>query len=677
MRLLPAGLFLVGFVAVPVRALGGLQSLPGDLGDSRLNAFFLENIYQFLVGGSPSLWHLGIFAPFPYTGGFSDNLFGAAPVYLLARVLTGDANHAFALWWYAGWIANFAAAYVALRWLSLKRVGASVGAWVFTFALPVAGTTFNWVQLDYRFGLPLAVATTVLFVRTRSWPQLVASTAWVVWQFYCTIYLGVFTLVLIAAVLLAHLVVSWVRSRFTASPRRLLAALDRYRLSLLELGVRGIALCGVALAGLAGALALLFYPYIQVSSLYRFQRRWEDVIPLLPAAADYLSSHYSWLWSWAAGDQGAWVEHQIFIGALPLGLALLGLLLVKTPRDLSITVALALLIVFGATLSVQGASLWYYLSGLPLVSAIRAISRIVLAMLFPVGYLAGRAADTLLASRTTWRRVAAWSLVAGMVLESVLVSPPTTSDSDWRARAAAADARVPGGAPDDAILFFAQTEDDDVAHVELDAMGAAMQAHRPTMNGYSGWLPPGYAASFGTSCAEVPMRAEAYLKFVGKADDATAYRQLMARIVPIGFSDCDRSWWTALPLGTYSNADVPLGDLTKIDLTNGSAHRAPDGWVSASVRVTNGTHDTLPVASPHPVHIAWRYLDASGADVSGWNGRTVFPFDVPAGASLTLSLGLDQAWPRPGGSLDVVVMQEGLAIGSEALATMIRIPIRD
>ncbi len=76
-NLIPVGAFLIAFFALPVRALQGFVSTPaGNLGDNRLNAYFLENIYQFFTGGSPSLWNLQIFAPYPYILGFSDNLFG-------------------------------------------------------------------------------------------------------------------------------------------------------------------------------------------------------------------------------------------------------------------------------------------------------------------------------------------------------------------------------------------------------------------------------------------------------------------------------------------------------------------------------------------------------------------------------------------------------------------------
>jgi hypothetical protein len=64
-----------------------------------------------------------MFAPYPYILGFSDNLFGAFPAYLVPRLLTGDPSLSMVVWWYIGWIANFVAAYLALRKL---KPGASI-----------------------------------------------------------------------------------------------------------------------------------------------------------------------------------------------------------------------------------------------------------------------------------------------------------------------------------------------------------------------------------------------------------------------------------------------------------------------------------------------------------------------------------------------------------------------
>mgnify|MGYP006303167221 CR=1 FL=1 len=88
-----AVMFFAAFILGPLWQLNFLSSMPGDFVDARLNLFFLENIYKYLLGLSQSLIHLNIFYPYPYVSAFSDNLIGSAPIYLAARL--GNARKCF------------------------------------------------------------------------------------------------------------------------------------------------------------------------------------------------------------------------------------------------------------------------------------------------------------------------------------------------------------------------------------------------------------------------------------------------------------------------------------------------------------------------------------------------------------------------------------------------------
>ena len=172
--LVPLALFAIAFAAGPLSQFHGLSRMPGNLIDSRLENYFLENIFQFLKGNSPSLVHLTYFYPFPYVLGFCDNLFGSAPAYLLPRLLTGQSDTAFQVWFLVGYAANYAAAYWALRRLSCSVISASVGALIFTFALPISGQTHH-PQLQYRFGIPLAAAFLISFLEQKNWSHLICA----------------------------------------------------------------------------------------------------------------------------------------------------------------------------------------------------------------------------------------------------------------------------------------------------------------------------------------------------------------------------------------------------------------------------------------------------------------------------------------------------------------------
>ena len=181
-----AVVFTVGFWLIPVTQLKNLSLMPGDLGDARLNNYFLENIYQFFAGKSESLWHLPFFYDYPYVIGFSDNLFGTAPIYLVARYLLKEYDTAFQVWFLFGYLANYLAAYFGLRKLDLKILSSAIGSFIFTFAIPATAHAGH-SQLHYRFGIPLTITFFIIFLKTGQWRNLVISFGWLNWQFYAGI----------------------------------------------------------------------------------------------------------------------------------------------------------------------------------------------------------------------------------------------------------------------------------------------------------------------------------------------------------------------------------------------------------------------------------------------------------------------------------------------------------
>jgi hypothetical protein len=66
----------------------------------------------------------------------------------------------------------------------------------------------------------------------------------------------------------------------------------------------------------------------------------------------------------------------------------------------------------------------------------------------------------------------------------------------------------------------------------------------PTMNGYSGNYPP--STGVAANCIQIPKRITQYMKFENISRKAY-YLETVKRIVPIGFQDCDPSWWNRWP----------------------------------------------------------------------------------------------------------------------------------
>lgn len=635
--------------------------MPGDIGDARLNNYFLENIYQFFFGESESLWQPGFFSPFPYVLGFSDNLFGSAPVYLLARIFVEQPDTAFQLWFLLGYAANFAAAYYALRLMGGSPLASSAGALIFAFALPTTAHAGS-AQLHYRFGVPLAMAFFTLFLEQKKYRLLVISGGWLVWQFYAGIYMGFFTLLLLAAGAGMHVVYRRYRLKQpVVQPLREFSAQwhnqsqhEKWRILM-------------GLVGLLIALVVLFYPYIQVSMLYGAERSWGEIAMMLPRPQSYFLSDGSYFWSWPeAGlftDIPMRHEHQMFMGAMPMLLAAMGLL-VGARRGNAHTFVMMAGVLFGLiilTLYVGGFSFWYVLHKLPLASAIRVMTRLDQVLLFPMTYLVVQAIDY---ARDKWRwggRLVVLVILPLMLLEFAATSMYVSNKNEWRDRLSLIEASVPQGVNPDSMLFFAQRQGPYFAD-ELDAMWVSLRHGVKTLNGYSGFSPPGYTSEYGRDCAELPRRVTSFMSFAKKSDDENAYRELMKTIVPVGFEGCDPLWVTNIP-GSVSlwGRQYTQGEVRKLAYRFESVSRVDD---QAIVRLSILNTGNLAIAAGSrvntPIRISWRFLDAAGRPASGWDTRMDLPFDIPAKGELAVRLPIDSSMEIRGGSLQVSLVQEGV-----------------
>jgi hypothetical protein len=529
-------LFLVAFIFGPLKQLDLLSLMPGDLGDARLNNYFLENIYQFILGRSPSLIHLGFFYPFTYVGGYSDNLFGSSPVYLLARAISGEPDTAFQLWYLMGYLINYFAAYYALRKLEISRDASIAGALLFAFALPVTGQSEH-AQLHYRFAVPLSLVLFIQFLATKNWLNLIKAIGWLVWQFYCSIYIGFFLLLSLSTMSCLYVMQFYPKEKRNSKPSSFNFCLQWKQWSQLT---RWKFASAVVFIGLS--MVVLFYPYIQVTLLYGAKRTFQEISPMLPRLQSYFFSDEAWLWkltsSWFGGLPLPW-EHRLWIGVVPMALTVFGLK-AGIGRKYSLTFSLmagSLVTMIVLTLFLGSFSPWRFLSWLPLASAIRAMARIILVLLFPVAFLCAFAIDQFKNKNTQIINFLPVVLILLMIVEFSATSPSVSSKSEWRARLTNLEATLPADLPKNSAVFFAQMNGPFYAD-ELDAMWVALKRGLPTLNGYSGMWPPGYSKEYGSECNEPARRVQAYVDFARSrhilVDEAVSLRSL----VLIGFKKC-------------------------------------------------------------------------------------------------------------------------------------------
>lgn len=667
-----ATLFLFAFLLMPFDHLKLLTLMPGDVGDTRLLNYLLENIYLFLLGKSPSLVNLSFFYPFPAVLGFSENLFGSSPAYLIARAVGAAPDTSFQFWYLFGYLVNFASCYYALRRFGRSEIAASIGALIFTFSLPVFVHSGH-SQLHYRFGVPLGIAATAIFLKERIWRYFIQAAIWLVWQFYCSIYIGFFLALYISLMILVYIFVTGLRTTWIGT----IEFLEQWRNKSFRKKLGDTA----AIVALCGAMVLLFYPYATVSILYAAKRPLTEIVQMLPRLESYFFSQTSWLWS-AQGKIFAQLPkltgHQMFIGVVPMMLAAAGIVIgVKRADRLTfqlVACALGLLIV--STIYVGGISLWLLAAQLPLASAMRVMTRIILVFLFPIAYLAAIAIDKLRAHANWTSRLVIAVVIPLLLVEFTTVSAPVSSKTEWRDRLSQRERSIPRDIPEHSILFFAQPGRLWFAE-ELDAMWVSLSRGYPTLNGYSGIFPPDYSQRYGDDCAELPRRIAIYLNFIGANAEPEAYRSLASRVIPIGFSNCSSDWISDPPRYSIAKRSLTPAEFKLLSLEGGSLSSGTNGS-HLSIRIVNSGEEAISAGSSvnTPIHVSWRILSANGTPLSGWDRRIHLPFDVPAHGSVPMRLSIDpKAVVGPARYLEVSIVQERLFWGHDVGVKPLRVEL--
>ncbi len=540
----------LGLWLVVIKGLGPDWSLlPGGRVDSGLNLYLLEHFYRWISGTDPRFWTADFYYPYPDTIAFGDNFLGSGPVYAALRSVGLDRASAFQGWYMVGYGLNFLAAAYVLSRMHCAPLGIGLGAFFFAFGLPVLAQE-NHVQLLYRFGVPLACYSLWESVERPRLPAFGAVVFWLVWQFYLSIYMGVFLALLLGMLFLfaplgAGQVSASQFGRFWADRARL--AWGRART-----GARSLAVSAVIF--LVAMLVVLLKPYWDVSRLYHFGWAWNYVVSMLPTWSSYLLADRSQLWmpvSALIHDVPNRVEQQLFPGLAAVVLecvGVLGLLRQRvSERGAAVRVhLLAGLSLVALTLLIGGFSLWRILWLLPGIDSLRAVARIILIAIWPAVLLIGYAVDQIAEWQTRFAPLRIGllaTLSALLVLESVLFDHYAYNRVDVGARLRSLRAQLPAVVPAQPILVVHTPAGG--GYSEVDAMLLGQDLGWPVMNGYDANFPPGYALTTD-SCRSIPERIMLYMQFAG-IQGSDYYLGMIRRTVPIGFIDCDPGWWQGMP----------------------------------------------------------------------------------------------------------------------------------
>jgi len=456
--------------------------LPGDPGDTRFNQVILEHGFNWMSGRVERFWDAFFFYPAQNVIAYSDAHLGTLPVYALLRWTGLDRDFALLWWFQICCAASMASCHFALRRLNMAFLPALCGAFIFAFSIPVLAQ-FNHVQLMPRFFVPLAFLCLLRLLELRQTRYWYALLACVIAQTYCGIYGGYFLILCLFATALFPLLRNFRAG--TLGPRTL-----RARLSLV-----------IRSGLLASTLLPLAIPYIRAASAVGV-RNWKEISTMLPRVASYLHAPDSLLWKTVLNSEKNLPmqhEHVLFLGLVPLlALVALGLRAVRsrdndaeTRRDQIMLAGFFLAVLL--TLHWNGYSPYRLMTLSPGASSIRAVSRIMLTLLFPVAYALARTMTLGLASV---RGPAVARTVLGVLLAICCVLDQRADIMTYSmatARAGVEKIKTAMHRSGESV-FWVHTPDpakqDFMIH--LSAMLAAQELGTKIINGYSGNIPPGY-----------------------------------------------------------------------------------------------------------------------------------------------------------------------------------------
>ncbi len=531
-----AVIFSTGLLCYLMPTVGWFQQMPGDLVDARFNSIVLEHLYQWVTGQVSSLWSPHYFFPFRGVLAFSDNHFGSAATYMVARIVGFTREDAFLLWFITGNLLNFWVCWWVLRGLGFSVLAAAIGAFVFAFALPVLHKE-NHAQLVYRFATPLAFGAWYRAMSSFRLIDLAKTGLWCSIQTLCSIYLGLFLVGLLAAMFVSYVFCRLLSTRPSSranTPQRDLSVAVWFLLAALAIG----------------AAVLVLREYQKIALVYHFSRTLEDIKPMLPRPASYLVGDGSRLTGWIGQyftDVPLRHEQQLFLGVGPLLLGLIGLAycwLKKIKREtlgatllLGRVSSIALFALFFITLFVDGHSLYLIaVERVPGLNSIRAVSRVVLVMMMPLAVLVAVPLQAVLPSK--WPQLAKMVLaaVAGLlvVCEASNYNFLHVSKQAWLDRNRRLSELITQSIGQDQILFVTAESEATYFLTEVDAVIYAQDHHLRTINGYSGNIPPGY--QYPDPCLSSTTRIDGYFAYV-LPDDA-ARKRLNEQVTVISTGLC-------------------------------------------------------------------------------------------------------------------------------------------
>jgi hypothetical protein len=472
-----------------------LEYIPGGKPDAGLTYYTLEHGFQWLSGNQESFWSAPFFYPEPMVVTFAEHLIGAIPIYSVIRLLGLDRETSYQWWIIIIFILNYVSCVWVLRKFSISWLSAAAGAYIFTFSLPVIAR-ISQMNLLIRFMVPLAFYFTWSYLNKPKIIFLIGLCLSIALQFYCSMHIGVFLFLVIAAFIISS------------------AVLNRKQYNWYEIlwGSRSKFACRISIVTVSVLVLLpLLIPYYY-SSLEVGVHSWSKISNMLPRIQSLIAPTYgSLFWNWLEplNETLPGLQHSFFIGLIPW-LSVAAVLLWRRNKnrnslsDIGRTAALSILLIILITLYWNGFSFYKYISLIPGFKAIYEVTRIILVLSFLFAVSVG-VLFTRLEKHENKKSSAILLAFISFILLGLLVTdqyvlpdlqpryPKSEHQSEWKNVAN----RVLKKNPSAKVFAYMPLSYTGMPqHFHMHAMLASQSIHIPTINGYSSRWPQGYSYFF-------------------------------------------------------------------------------------------------------------------------------------------------------------------------------------
>jgi hypothetical protein len=464
----------------------GFAALQADPGDTLLNHYILEHTWKALADPAyrGSLWSPPMFHPEPLTLGYSENLFGVAPLYWALRPLLPP-DLAYQWWMIVLNALNFVAFAAVARRVGLPVVLAIVGGYLWAFGV-VHLEQLRHQQMIARFWMPVAVYYAWRLATAPSGRSLNRSAGAVFLQTACCINTGWFLalgLTVFVPLLLFFEPGGWRRAAtFLRENRRAVALI---------------------LGGWGLAFAALGGPYAAAN--WGVARDYGECVDYLPTASAWLAGPEGSFWyaTLRPFRAGVGTECTLFPGSAGLVAGAVAIVAARrwwADQDwkgyarlaASAVVAAAALVLLTLDWSHgYGVSGWWLARLLPGGLAVRVVSRVYVSvhLFLTLGGLVGVWMLIEAGLQAPWAKAVAYAVAAFvLVVEQTGYQPPAFEKDTFYPRVEACAAAIRGA---DAAYLPAGWGDIPETG-QLLAMWAGLRANVPVVNGYSGRTPAEY-----------------------------------------------------------------------------------------------------------------------------------------------------------------------------------------